>query len=72
MSMTFNTEDPSDAGLLELWEERAAIRQYDGEEGEKRAKHLAARDVKRMQGLKALPKWLVKLAMSGQDLPDRQ
>ena len=64
MSTTFNKDDPSDVGLLELWEERAAIRQYDGEEDEKRAKLLAGFDVKRMQGLKALPKWLVKLAMS--------
>ena len=64
MSATFNKDDPFDAGLLEVWEERAAIRQYDGEEDEKRAKHLAARDVKRMEGLQALPKWLVKLAMS--------
>jgi hypothetical protein len=64
MSTTFNTEDPSDVGLLELWEERVAVRQYDGEHDEKRAKLLAGFDVKRMQGLKALPKWLVKLAMS--------
>ena len=64
MSMTYITKDFSDESLLELWHERAAIRQYDGEHDEKRAKYLAALDVKRMEGLQALPKWLVKLAMS--------
>ena len=59
MSTTFNKDDPSDVGLLELWEERAAIRQYDGEADRETAEKKAAEDLRNMFG--HVPKWLVDM-----------
>jgi len=36
--------------LHELWEERAAIREYDGEESRQRSEYLAALDIKNIAG----------------------
>lgn len=38
----------SDDELIELWHERAAIRQYDGETPRERAEFLAVKDVERI------------------------
>lgn len=57
MSTTFNTED--DVGLLELWEERAAIREYDGESNRETAEKMAAADLREMFG--HVPRWLVDM-----------
>lgn len=53
----------TDEELLELWNERVGIRQFDGEHDEKRAKLLAGKDVKRITGMQGLPKWLVDLCL---------
>lgn len=39
-----------EAYLHELWEERAAIREYDGEESRQRSEFLAALDIKKIAG----------------------
>ena len=53
----------TDEELLELWNERVGVRQFDGEHDEKRAKLLAGKDVKRITGMHGLPKWLVDLCL---------
>jgi len=40
----------SDEELYQLWEERAAIREYDGGTRRARAEYLAAMDIKRIAG----------------------
>ena len=40
----------NDEELYQLWEERAAIREYDGGTRRARAEYLAAMDIKRIAG----------------------
>lgn len=44
--------------IWELFSERAAIRQYDGEVSREHAEFLALRDVRKIVG--ELPKWLLE------------
>lgn len=46
--------------VIELFEERAAIREHDGKMDRQRAEYLALRDVRRISG--TLPLWLVDRA----------
>lgn len=43
-------ENLSDDQLHELWEERAAVRQYDGELSKEFAEYSAARDIRKIAG----------------------
>ena len=43
-------ENLSDEELHELWEERAAVRQYDGELSKEFAEYSAARDIRKIAG----------------------
>lgn len=46
----YRAENLSDEELHELWEERAAVRQYDGELSKEFAEYLAARDIRKLAG----------------------
>ena len=52
-------DDVTDEEILELWNERAAIREYDGERDRKWAEQRAVVDVRKMIG--TVPKWLLDL-----------
>ena len=52
-------EDVNDEELLELWNERAAIREYDGEQDRKSAEQDACGDLRDMFG--SVPAWLVEM-----------
>ena len=52
-------DDVTDEEILELWNERAAIREYDGERDRKWAEQRAVVDVRNMLG--SVPDWLVKM-----------
>ena len=52
-------EDVNDEELLELWNERAAIREYDGEQDRKAAEQDACGDLRDMFG--SVPAWLVEM-----------
>ena len=49
----------TDEELLELWNERAAIREYDGQLDRKRAEQRAVVDVRKIIGY--APQWLVDM-----------
>ena len=50
----------TDDEIRELWEERAAVREYDGGLKRERAELLAARDVKELIKPQPLPLWLIR------------
>ena len=52
-------DELTDEELLELWHERAAIREYDGERDRKWAEQRAVVDVRKMIG--SVPDWLLDL-----------
>jgi len=51
----------TDKDILELWNERAAIREYDGERDRRWAQQRAIVDVRNMIGF--VPQWLRKIAL---------
>lgn len=50
-----------DEDIREMWEERAAVREHDGELSRDRAEYLAARDVRGLIAPAPLPEWLIEL-----------
>lgn len=52
-------EELTDEDILELWNERAAIREYDGQRDRRWAEQRAIVDVRDMIGY--VPDWLVKM-----------
>jgi len=54
-------DELTDEEILELWNERAAIREYDGEQDRKTAEQEAAGDLRDM--FSSVPAWLVDMIM---------
>lgn len=54
----------SDEEIRDLWEERSAVREYDGEVRRERAEYLAARDVRDLIAPQPLPRWLIERVTS--------
>lgn len=50
----------SDESIRELWEERAAVREFDGGLTTERAEYMAVRDVRGMISPQSLPEWLIE------------
>lgn len=50
----------TDAEIRERFEERAAMREYEGGERRERAERLAASDVRKMIAPQPLPQWLIQ------------
>lgn len=57
--------DETEVGIMELWNERAAIREHDGKMSRKRAEYLAAKDIQRILG--ELPECVSEAVKTGRE-----